>query len=144
MVPQISNSRSRSKRADLFDRLAILLGPILTVASASTDLYAWFRSDIATAKILAVVTGVLLIADLFMLFRYLANIKALRNQQLRASRDLASSENGLRDLIASIDLPALVLEPNGNILQCNQSTASLTGYALSELVGENGFGLFGP
>ena len=92
------------------------------------------------------------------LFGHLANLSsiALDNARLhtatqqelterrRTEEALRKSEERLRSMLENVNLVAVILDAQGNIVFCNDYALRLTGWELGEVIGKNWFDLFVP
>jgi PAS domain S-box-containing protein len=62
----------------------------------------------------------------------------------RAEKALLASEKKFRDLLENIQLIAVILDLNGNIIFCNDYLLRLTGWSVDETLGRSWFDIFLP
>jgi PAS domain S-box-containing protein len=74
----------------------------------------------------------------------LAGYMAVALAKFRAEDALRESERQFRDMLADVNLVAMMLDTEGNILFCNDFFLNLTGWRREEVVGRSWFDIFIP
>lgn len=73
-----------------------------------------------------------------------ANLLAAAIERTRGEEALRESERRFRDLVENVQLAAVMLNPRGGIIFCNDCLLTLTGWRREEVVGQNWFQTFLP